>query len=403
MTFGGVRLRKTALRDLALVAIALLVLGVVSVVKGSDGSGGDDPWVFVSIPDFMNADVSNPDEQWDDVLDYTLDQVERERPDFVLVPGDLVLGEWSNDPQTISDQGAVFYSAWKKRFEDRDLTFYPLIGDHEIGDNPWPAEKAAAVPAYKQTFRDNFEIPDNGPEDDDWVAYSVRHKNLLLVALDAFRSTGDRVEIGMTGSQLTWATETMAGREDDEHLIVTSHIPILSGARARNSSRIRLPGGAGTPIWEAIAQSKTDLYLAGELHDASAQEKDGVLQIVHGSAPAFIPEINYLVAKVYPDRIEAELKAIRLTLNEDGVVTDDPARPPGSADNLPEAGLASGVEQSGPESLGGVTVKSTPDGPEYTDRSGYFESRYRNFDPPAPTDGSTSIGSTETTTDGDVP
>jgi 3',5'-cyclic AMP phosphodiesterase CpdA len=399
MNLGSVRLRRTALRDLALVAVALMALAVVSVVKGTDSASGsgESPWVFVSIPDFLNADVANPDEQWDDVLDYTLDRVEDERPDFVLVPGDLVLGEWSNDPETISRQAAVFYPAWKQRFEERDLTFYPLIGDHEIGDNPWPAEKAQAVPAYKQAFRDNFELPDTGPDDAESVAYAVRHKNLLLVALDAFRSTGDRVRVGVTGSQLDWATETFATRRANEHLIVSSHVPILSGARARNSSRIRLPGGAGTPVWEAITKAKTDLYLAGELHDASAQEKDGVLQIVHGSAPAFIPEINYLVAKVYPDRIETELKAIQLTLDEDAVVTDDPAMPPGSADNLPEAGISSDVQQAGPQSLGRVTVRSSPDGPEYTDRSGYFESRYRNFDGAAPSDEAAPIGSGGTT------
>ncbi|MDH3724321.1 MAG: metallophosphoesterase [Thermoleophilia bacterium] len=405
MNFGSVRLRRTALRDLALVAVALIALAVVSVVKGTDSASGsgDSPWVFVSIPDFLNADVANPDEQWDDVLDYTLDRVEEEQPDFVLVPGDLVLGEWSNDPETISRQAAIFYSAWKQRFEEHDLTFYPLLGDHEIGDNPWPAEKAQAVPAYKRAFRENFELPDNGPSDEQWVAYSVRHKNLLLVALDAFGSTDERVSVGVAGTQLEWATETFASREANEHLIVSSHVPILSGARARNSSRIRLPGGAGTPIWEAITQAGTDLYLAGELHDASAQEKDGVLQIVHGSAPAFIPEINYLVAKVYPDRIETELKAIRLTLDEDAVVTDDPAMPPGSAENLPQAAISPDIRQSGPQSLGGVTVRSTPEGHEYANRSGYFDSRYRNFDGSAPSDDAAPTGSDDTTTNGDAP
>jgi hypothetical protein len=406
MRLGGVRLRKSALRDLTLVAAALLALMVATAVEsgGAPRAGGDAPWVFVSMPDFLNADVANPDEQWDDVLDYTLDRVAEERPDFVLVPGDLVLGEWSNDPETISRQAAVFYGAWKQRFDERDLTYYPVLGDHEIGDNPWPADKAQAVPAYKQAFRDNFDLPGSGPDDEQWVAYSVRHKNLLLVALDAFQSTDDRVRVGMTGTQLEWVKQTLATRGSEEHLIVAGHVPILSGARTRSSSRLRLPGGAGTPIWEAITEARTTLYLAGEMHDASVQEKDGVLQVVHGSAPAFIPEVNYLVAKVYPDRIEAELKAIRLSLDESGVVTDDPARPPGSADNLPGVSLAAGTRQSGPESLGRVTVRSTAAGHEYVARSGYLESRYRSFDaaPPAEAVAPRDSGST-TQNNGDSP
>ena len=39
-------------------------------------------------------------------------------------------------------------------------------------------------------------------------------------------------------------------------------------------------------------------------------QADGVVQIAHGGLLGRSPEINYLVATVYPDRIDLELKEI---------------------------------------------------------------------------------------------
>ena len=51
-------------------------------------------WKFVSIPDFLNVDVKYPEPKWDDALDYVLNCVKAENPDFVLVAGDMVMGRW---------------------------------------------------------------------------------------------------------------------------------------------------------------------------------------------------------------------------------------------------------------------------------------------------------------------
>lgn len=385
MTLAGAHLRGGALRDLAIVALAVLALVGVCTVKASggdqDGSGAAsaDSWTFVSIPDFLNADVPADDERWTPVLDYVLDTVADEEPDFVLVPGDLVMGWWSNDSSTIAEQGEVYYSAWRERFESRNLTYYPVVGDHEIGDNPWPPEKAAAVPAYRQAMRDNLSIPGGGP-DDDSVAYAVNHKNLTLVALDVFDADDEGVDVRVADEQLDWARTQMPERQEGEHLIVTGHVPILAAPRARGSSRIRMSGGAGTPIWEAITSAKADLYLAGELHDISVQEKDGVMQVIHGSAPAQVPEFNYLVTRVFPDRLELELRVLPIELDKSEVVTNDPSRRVGMPDNLPTPVLSDGAKESGFRSVGTMTVKVSAEGvTQYLDRKGYFESRYRKF------------------------
>lgn len=376
----GSKVSRRSLRDLAIVGVALLALGLVSGIKAvSDNSGGspDEGWTFVSIPDFLNADIPADNADWEPALDTVLDRIEQESPDFVLIAGDLVMGHWGNDPENISARGEEIYGAWSERFERRGLTYYPVVGDHEVGDNPWPAEKARAVADYKRAFRNNLEVPSSGPDDEDAVAYAITHKNVRLVALDVFEVEDDAVKVRVTGPQLEWATSALGAGQTDEHLIVAGHVPILNGSRSRGSSRIRMSGGAGTPIWNAISSAGAALYLAGEMHDISAQEKDGVMQVVHGSAPAQVPEFNYLVAQVYSNRIELTLKSMPIRLA--GSDATDVDLPVGVPENLPRPILPAG-EESAFEVVGTMTARRLPDGDvAYENRRGYFESRYRAF------------------------
>ena len=62
-------------------------------------------WTFVSMPDFLNVDLVYPQTGWEPALDYVLKAVKAEKPDFVLVAGDLVMGRW-----TYGDKGVAHWS-----------------------------------------------------------------------------------------------------------------------------------------------------------------------------------------------------------------------------------------------------------------------------------------------------
>src|SRR3989304_3977431 len=98
-------------------------------------------WTFVSTPDFFNFDVPNPWPQWDPAVNWYLGQVKKENPDLVLVAGDLVNGHWWDGPKCIEQMGAIYYENWIRRMRQHDLKYYVGIGDHELGDDPWPPEK----------------------------------------------------------------------------------------------------------------------------------------------------------------------------------------------------------------------------------------------------------------------
>ena len=89
--------------------------------------GAEKPWRFVSMPDFLNVDTDYPQVGWEDSLSYILKSVKAENPDFLVVPGDLVMGEWHNRAkegdaiEKIQHFADRYYPAWKQRLKAHDL------------------------------------------------------------------------------------------------------------------------------------------------------------------------------------------------------------------------------------------------------------------------------------------
>ena len=136
-------------------SVVLLATVVVGGMPSAEAIGAEDDkastWSFVSMPDFLNVDTVYPQPGWEDSLGYILKSVKSEDPEFLLVAGDLVMGRWWTEAD-IEKYAAVYYPAWVDRIEAHGLKFYPAIGDHELGDNPWPPERAKLVPQFKREF-----------------------------------------------------------------------------------------------------------------------------------------------------------------------------------------------------------------------------------------------------------
>ncbi len=132
-------------------------------------------WMFASIPDFFNFDVPEPWPQWDPAVNWYLDQVEAENPDFVAVAGDLVNGHWWDGPKCIEHMGAHMYEGWIRRMRSHGLTFYTAVDDHELGDDPWPEDKLALLPHFERVYAQHLQMPENGPPEKKGLAYYVAH------------------------------------------------------------------------------------------------------------------------------------------------------------------------------------------------------------------------------------
>jgi hypothetical protein len=383
-------------------------------------------WTFVSYPDFLNADIgdvsaltalrnsTNP--AYETAIAYVLDTMAAENPDFVMVAGDLVNGHWYADADGVQVFGPVgtleekaaavttaadlYYSQWKERFAARGLPVYAAVGDHDIGDNDWAAGSAKAflVPTYKEQWAKQFTLDASGaPLYDarpvgtpfEHTAYAVRHKNVLIVTVDVFRQTDPTMTIdSRTGSvradvvdgQLAWLDAVLAGAADDpaiDHVIVQGHVPVLVPVRQMSSSGLTMPGAGESLFWQTLAQRKVDLYFAGEVHDMTASNHLGVEQVAHGGIIGNAPRISYLVGRVYPDRLELELKSADIV-----VPGGSTARLWQAGSNRPREMIA--VASPGFVSVGTLVIDKSSGATQYLNRTGYFIPLGQ---PPPPTDG----------------
>lgn len=312
---------------------------------------GDRPsYTIVSTPDFLNADVGDVSTlpSWDGVhnstndayeasLDVVLDQVAAEDPDAVLVAGDLVEGHWGIDADdtgifgpvdtdgraraAVRRAGRFYYDAWKRRFRDHGIPVpHVAVGDHEIGDNPWPAgqRKRVAVDDFKHAFARAL-VGDRYPRAQRpagtpyagtsyWTALGP---DVMLVSVDVFRPRPSRVggqgamEIDLSGAHLRWFERTLAyGRRHFPWVVVQAHPPALGPVRASGSSSLGLDGGARSRLWRAMEAADVDLYLAGEVHQVTAIARPGrPVQLSHGGLFAF-GGTKYVRLDVFDDRLE---------------------------------------------------------------------------------------------------
>lgn len=276
------------------------------------------PWTVVSIPDFLNVDTRFPEPGWEDALGYVLDSIAAEHPDFVLVPGDLVMGHWLPRTGGVQQWADVVYPAWKQRMDAHGLRYFAALGDHEIGDDPWPPGKARRVPEFKAAFRRHLGMPDNGPPSMKGTAFWFVHKQVLFVAVDVFESDGaGGIATRVTGEQLEWLDRVLTSHAGVQHIVVMGHAPVLTPARRWRSSGLVAEGGADSDFWKLLVRHGVDLYLAGEFHDMTSHRADGIQQVVHGGLFGYNDRVNYLVLSFSPDRIDLELKAIDIALGTD--------------------------------------------------------------------------------------
>jgi hypothetical protein len=326
-------------------------------------------WTIVSFPDFFNFDVPEPWPQWDGAVNWFLDQVSNEEPEFVLVTGDLVNGHWYDGPKCIEHMGATYFGNWIRRMQQHHLKYYVAVGDHELGDDPWPEEKMALVPHFERVFASNLKMPQNGPENKKGLAYSVIHKNVLLVTVETFEQLDGELVVTVAGRQLEWLRETLSENRDADFIIVQGHAPIIGKPLARSSSMLMVKDSSDSDFWKVMKEGGVDLYLCGEFHAVTIDEKDGIWQIVHGSSwgREIVDTEDYLVMKVDGKILRLEMKSFPMKASGDFMWNLHKDRGPQEIVVIPEE-----VKESGPQVTGTLTIDKKDGKKSFSDASGCF-------------------------------
>ena len=199
--------------------------------------------------------------------------------ELMLLPGDSNGGHWDTpafikkfEPglkaeEAILKAGRLCYTGMIKAFKKGGYSkLLMAVGDHELGDNPWPAGSAVArcQPQFREAFANAFNVnPDSGrfiydkpigaaPSQPigtifEQTSYAYKHKNVLFVTVDTFNFENPNKILGgqgtvtgaVTGKHLDWLDQVLAeGRKDPtiKHIFVQGHLPVIYPVRKVNSS-----------------------------------------------------------------------------------------------------------------------------------------------------------------------
>ncbi len=225
------------------------------------------PWKFAVISDTQGSRKTDSQKPYinEKVLEVIALDIVQEKPDFVLVAGDLVSG-WLHSGGV--DYPAQF-TAWKmvmKPVYEAGIRVYPVRGNHEDGPErfalpPLPAHlepPAGTQAALKDAFRKAFNqpyIPQNGPPGEEGLTYSFSHKNALVIGIDDFAVHQHKV------NQI-WFANRIASKTE-AHLFVFGHEAAFGVGHKDNLSFFPQDRDR---FWDAIGKGDGKVYFCGHDH-----------------------------------------------------------------------------------------------------------------------------------------
>lgn len=325
---------------------------------------------FVSFPDFPNFDIPEPWPKYDTAIDFFFTEVKKENPDFVMVDGDLVNGHWWDSPECVEQMGTIYFSGFVRRMEKYGFRYYTAVGDHELGDDPWPKNKIDLIPHFENVYKSILKMPLNGPDNKKGLAYYVREGDLLLITVETFEVVGDSMHVDVMGQQMEWLKKVLADNSDAKFKIVQGHAGLWGNINSRSSSRLMFGDKKESKFYSVLKENGVDAYLVGEFHDVTVLESDGIWQIVHGSSwgRKVVNTEDYLVGEVVRDELRLTLKRIYMDAEGDYMWNLNKNRGPREIVRINEKSL-----KNGPEITGTLTITNNNGKKSYSNQSGYFK------------------------------
>jgi hypothetical protein len=216
--------------------------------------------------------------------------------DLLLFPGDLVSGSATGGPSAFEAQLRAWVQIVKPVY-DAAIGVYVCRGNHEIMDvwGIYPRPDIDPDDNYATRWLNVFgnelyprqKLPDNGPDGEKYMTYSVTHKNALIVLLDTYagirHETVNRVNQKWLDAQLKVNTKP--------HVFITGHEPAF---RAFHADCLDNWPAERDVLWASIRNAGGRVFLCGHDHfydHARVDDGDGdpgndIHQYIIGTAGA---------------------------------------------------------------------------------------------------------------------
>ncbi len=243
----------------------------------------EEPWRFINLADWHAAEIYVQPNIFPGMAEQNLASLKMLKDNYggelIMMPGDACRGHWDTDQfiksfnpkltpaEAILQAGDLCYTGMVDAFNEAGYSkLLMTVGDHEVGDNPWPAGTAVSrhQAEFRQAFAKGFNINRDGGKFKydkpigkapsrplgtkyEGTSFAYQHKNVLFVTVDAFYQEDPDKTIGpqggvtgtVVGKHLEWLDHVLSEARKDasiKHIFVQAHLPVLQPVRRVNSS-----------------------------------------------------------------------------------------------------------------------------------------------------------------------
>lgn len=262
----------------------LLALVLALVGFAPQQGAAAEPFFFIQLSDpQLGMFTENRDFTQDAAnFEFAVTAVNRLRPAFVVITGDLV--HRPGDAAQIAEYRRI------ARKIDRDIPVYHIAGNHDVENAPTPESLAA----YVKTF---------GPD-----RYTFRHAGLVGIVLNSSLIHSPQLAPEQLAEQDQWlrAELVKAKAENPKHIVVFQHHPWFLKSAGEADEYFNIPTPRRAAHLALFRQFGVRYLFCGHYH-RNAEARDGDLEAIT-SGPVGKPLGNgrsgIRVAIVRDDRIE---------------------------------------------------------------------------------------------------
>ncbi|MFH0976243.1 MAG: metallophosphoesterase [Spirochaetota bacterium] len=248
--------------------IPLILFAVIRIFNtGVPVAADSKQWKFVVISDTQsdNNDKINKSCINDKIVRLIAEDIVKEKPEFVIISGDLINGWLKNNGTDYNVQ----YADWKKAMAAvycAGIRVYPVRGNHDDSPErlalpplpshlePPPDASLQLKKAFKEVFNESY-IPQNGPACEQGLTYSFTHKNALIIGIDLYAGSQHKVN-------QEWLNRQLAGIKK-LHIFIYAHEPAFETNHKDNLSYFSKDRDL---FWDSIGKAGAKIYFCGHDH-----------------------------------------------------------------------------------------------------------------------------------------
>ena len=238
------------------------VLAVVVVLAGSAAPAqSTPPYVFLQLsdPQFGMFTQDREFAQETANFEFAAANVNRLKPDFVVITGDLV--NKPGDTAQIAEYDRI------RKIIDPAIPVYEMPGNHDVENAPTPESLAAYKARYQ---RDR---------------YVFRHKNLLGIVLNStLIHTPEKAPVALA-EQDQWVRAELAKAKTSgaRHIVIFQHHPWFIESADEPDDYFNLPLVRRTPLLALFRDAGVRTLISGHFHRNAVANDSGFHAVVTGA------------------------------------------------------------------------------------------------------------------------